>query len=237
MLNNRLIVAIWRTIAVFFSLTGIIIIFALANDFWRTLSFFTIQTNLFVLLHLVLLLILTYAQIFKNGIKGKCKGYNSFIQLAIVLFITITFTVFATFLSNVKFNMGGDVVKARWMSIGNRLVHYIVPVMVIIDWFFFIPHGKIKFNKAFILIIYPLAYYAIIIIRAIIGPPIYKTLQGVPTNWPYPFLDFSILGWKIPFIVMAFVGFILVLGFVFIFFDKILAPRNARITKNRKIKK
>ena len=236
MLNNRLVVAIWRTIAVFLSLAGLIIIFSLGDTFWKTISFFTVQTNIFVFLHLITLLVLTYIQIFKKGLKGKCKGYNSFLQLAIVLFITITFSVFATLLSGIKFDMGGDVVKEKWAIGGNYLVHYIVPIMTIIDWILFIPHGKIKYNKAFLLIIYPLAYYGMIIIRAIFGPPIYKNLQGMPSDWPYPFLDFSIHGWKIPFIVIAFVGFILVLGFVFIFFDKILKPKKKKIDTN-KIKK
>lgn len=62
------------------------------------------------------------------------------------------------------------------------LVHYVVPVMVVIDWVAFGPHRRVRFADIPLWILFPLGYGAVIELRAVLVPE-------APVSYPYFFLD------------------------------------------------
>lgn len=83
--------------------------------------------------------------------------------------------VFTTLLRNVEL---GSLLP--WINI---LLHYVMPVVVILDWFFDPPRTKLETTHIKAILILPAAYLA------------YTLLRGSSTGWyPYPFLNPSVVG-------------------------------------------
>lgn len=126
-------------------------------------EFFTIQSNLFVLVWLSL------AVLWRNDIEKMAKISGS-IRGAVTLYITITFVVYGIVLAPLSHPTGIDVFT-------NLIHHYIVPVLFIID--FLITERK-QYNWKFIVpwLVYPHLYLVFsIIIEAVTGTPIYFFLD------------------------------------------------------------
>ena len=87
-----------------------------------------------------------------------------------VLYLTITFVVFALLLS------GTDVDTAiPWV---NTVLHYIMPVAVVLEWLYQPPRMKLGASQLLLWQVFPLLYLAYVLIR------------GSIVGWyPYPFLD------------------------------------------------
>lgn len=66
-------------------------------------------------------------------------------------------------------------------------VHYVVPVMVLVDWVLFGPHRVVRWRDIGWWVLYPFAYGMIFLWRAL-------ALPEVPDRFPYPFLDTDELG-------------------------------------------
>jgi hypothetical protein len=62
------------------------------------------------------------------------------------------------------------------------LVHYVVPVLVLLDWIAFGPHGVVPWRTLPLWILYPLGYGVVMEARAAAFP-------AVPSRYPYFFLD------------------------------------------------
>jgi hypothetical protein len=70
-------------------------------------------------------------------------------------------------------------------ALANRslfLLHYVVPVLVLVDWVAFGPHRVVRWRDVPLWIVYPLGYGFLIEGRAALLP-------GVPVRYPYFFLD------------------------------------------------
>ena len=60
----------------------------------------------------------------------------------------------------------------------NTLLHYIMPIVVILDWLLLAPDRPIAYRSALVWLGFPLAYLA------------YSLVRGSIANWcPYPFMD------------------------------------------------
>ncbi len=68
------------------------------------------------------------------------------------------------------------------------LVHYVVPVLVVLDWLMFRPHGVVPWRTLPLWILFPLGYGAAVEARAAVWP-------AVPNRYPYFFLDPSERGY------------------------------------------
>ncbi|GIF26179.1 hypothetical protein BJ973_003449 [Actinoplanes tereljensis] len=68
------------------------------------------------------------------------------------------------------------------------LVHYVVPVMVLIDWVAFGPHRLVRWRDIPLWILYPLGYGLAVEFRAVLVPT-------APIRYPYFFLDPSTRGY------------------------------------------
>lgn len=76
---------------------------------------------------------------------------------------------------------------------GYILMHYIVPLMVILDYLLFFPKGLYKALHPLCWLILPYLYIAFTMICAKFGSKIFSGFGG-SSRYPYPFLDTDLYG-------------------------------------------
>ena len=180
------------------SLTGGEDVFlAFSNHF----SYFTIQSNLMVLIWL------TIAIIYNNR-ENKPKILGAIPRGAVTVYITVTFLIFAIILAPGYIPQGLALYT-------NTISHYILPIAFIIDWAFTETEKKYEWRYDVYWLIYPILYL------------IYTLVRGAITNfYPYFFLDLNVL--SVIELVVYVIGLIilfLILGAIYIFANRIQNKR------------
>lgn len=133
-------------------------------------SFFTIQSNVFAAL--VFLAMGCIRRTAHNGyVLDILRG-------AATLYMGITGIVYTLLLSGLEAQLQTPI---PWV---NTVLHYIFPLVVIIDWLIALPKRTITYGRALLWLIFPLAYLA------------YSLVRGEVIGWyPYPFLNAEKLGY------------------------------------------
>ncbi|GAA1949524.1 Pr6Pr family membrane protein [Microbacterium deminutum] len=67
------------------------------------------------------------------------------------------------------------------------LLHYAVPIMVLIDWALFGPRGLVRLRDQLVWMLYPIVYGTLALVRGALFP-------DVSSRFNYPFFDFATLG-------------------------------------------
>jgi hypothetical protein len=133
---------------------------------WRLFSYFTIQSNLFVLATAAVLAV-------RPAVDGR---FWRVVRLDALLGILITGIVYAIVLAPQQHLTGAA-------EVANIGFHYIAPWATIALWLLFGPRPRITRTTATAAFIWPTAWL------------IYIFTQGAFTRWyPYPFLDVTVLG-------------------------------------------
>ena len=134
----------------------------------RIYRYFTMQTNLLVVIWLILAIIWSSNPKKMKKLMGKLKG-------AITLYITVTFLVFAVVLSPLYHPPGLE-------GVLNLMLHYIIPAGFIIDWL--MTEGN-NYQWSFIpyWFCYPIGYLIFALIHG-----------GTTDDYLYPFLNLEVLG-------------------------------------------
>lgn len=133
-------------------------------------SYFTIIANTLVFLTFIISAIAE-----NHGVNKKISAIRSAVTVYILL-VGIAFTILLSGLDDLTFTI------VPW---DNVVLHYIIPVAVLIDYIIDRPY-RTDFNKALSWLALPLAYLA------------YSMMRGAITNWyPYPFLNPSLHGWGV----------------------------------------
>lgn len=128
-------------------------------------SFFTIESNLFA----VVILILS-ALALARGKQGKLMAM---LRGASTLYMIVVGVVFSLLLAGLDV----ELTAVPW---DNTVLHYIMPVVVALDWLLDVPRVRIAFRQALIWVVFPVAYV------------IYSLIRGHFVDWyPYPFLNAS----------------------------------------------
>ncbi|GAA1683514.1 Pr6Pr family membrane protein [Glycomyces endophyticus] len=134
----------------------------------RLFSYFTIQSNVLVLLASGLLA----ARPDRDGRLWRV------LHLDALLGIVITGIVFALVLAPLVHPVG-----VAWAV--NAAFHYVSPVAFLLGWLVFGPRGQADGRTAWLAFLWPAAWIA------------YTFARGARTGWyPYPFLDAAELGWQ-----------------------------------------
>jgi hypothetical protein len=151
------------------------------------LSFFTIESNMFAL---VILIVSAFAVS-----QAKKSKRLAMVRTAVMLYMLITGIVFALLLSGLE-NIALTAVP--W---DNSVLHYIMPVVMLVDWIIDKPKYAIRFKQALIWLVYPIVYV------------VYSLVRGALVGWyPYPFLNPSTAGYTgILFTSIGILGLTLVL--------------------------
>lgn len=126
-------------------------------------SFFTIQSNIIVVTTLMLTVL--GSKFVSARTLAKLRGAAT----TYILIVGIGFAVLLSGLEDTVFTV------VPW---DNIVLHYIMPVVMLVDWILDRPAAKLKFTRSLTWLLYPLLYVA------------YSLYRGNLVDWyPYPFLD------------------------------------------------
>lgn len=124
-------------------------------------SYFTIEANLFA----TVVFLLSALTIRPGRGLAMLRGASA-------LYMAITGIAFSVLLSGIE--------DAEFTAVGwdNIVLHYVMPIAVVIDWLVDPPRIKIAFRTGLTWLVVPVVYAA------------YSLIRGPVVNWyPYPFLD------------------------------------------------
>lgn len=129
----------------------------------RFFAFFTVLSNMFA------------AGLLLEGGRRQLIGaapVPDMVRGASVVYMTVTYLVFAVLLSDLQEQLQTNVV---WVD---TVLHRLMPVVVLADWLIDPPRRSIAFRPALIWLAFPLVWTGFTLIR------------GAADGWyPYPFLD------------------------------------------------
>jgi hypothetical protein len=134
-----------------------------------TFRYFTVQSNMFVLIWMLVAIIYWERRREHPILRPVVKG-------AFTVYITVTFLVFFILLQSLVNPQGLDFYV-------NAIVHYVTPIAFIFDWILYEKKGSYQWRYALIWLVYPLAY--------LIFAQAYGSLTG---DYLYPFLNLPELG-------------------------------------------
>lgn len=128
------------------------------------LSFFTIESNLFA----VAVLLVSALALVRGGQSRHVAMLRGASTMNMII-VGVVFTLLLSGIKNVEFT------ALPW---DNTVLHYLMPVIVALDWCMDIPKTRIAFKKALVWLLFPIAYV------------VYSLLRGHYVGWyPYPFLN------------------------------------------------
>ena len=172
--GNRLVVAV-KVLAALLGFSAIVTEiatlvsvrhFVAANFF----SYFTIESNALAVVSLILS---SFA-----AVAGGISARLDFFRGAVTLFMTTTILIFIVLLSSLP---ASELTAVPW---DNTVLHYIMPLVIIIDWLALNRPQPILFRRALIWLAFPLLYLS------------YSLIRGPIVGWyPYPFMDASAHGY------------------------------------------
>jgi hypothetical protein len=103
---------------------------------------------------------------------------NPSVRTAIAAYLIVVATTYYVFLRFVGDDYGLE-------RIADRLMHYVTPLLFLIDWVAFVPKGRVPWTMVATSLILPLAY------------GVWLIAHGAIANWyPYPFVDMRSLGYQ-----------------------------------------
>lgn len=131
---------------------------------WNFFSYFTIESNLLAVAVLIAGSLVVA--------RGQPSRHVAMVRGAATLSMAITGVVFSVLLAGIR---GAELTAVPW---DNIVLHYIMPVAMVLDWGLDRPGQLITFKHALIWLIFPLVYV------------VYSVVRGPFAHWyPYPFLN------------------------------------------------
>ena len=131
-------------------------------------SFFTIEANIIAVVVFVIGAI--------PGREPDSRWYD-LARGAAATYMSVTGVVYAVLLSDLPVAADSTI---PWV---NEVLHYLMPLVVFLDWLFVPPKRVIRFRESLTWAAFPLLY------------AIYSLIRGAATNWyPYPFLNVDMHG-------------------------------------------
>lgn len=159
-------------------------------------------------------------------VVAQPKRENALIRGAVTMCISITGLVYH-FMLNGMMEAGSSQVTAS-MLVSNILLHYVVPCMVVLDYFLFAPKGQYKSLYPLAWLVLPYAYLGFAMVRAEVSPMRFSGFGG-DSRYPYPFLDVDLIGWdKVILIVLALTAAITALGYLSFVLDRLLGKKREK---------
>lgn len=173
------------------------------------LRYFTNLSNLLCMFYFLVDVVYLILQQTEDGSKSSC-----FILKGVAMIgITVIWLV-AQF-------MLGDSDTGADMRVSVRLVHFVIPVLTILDWLLFDEKGRMNAVSPLFRAAFPLGYFAVIMLCA--------ALTSSAPFYPYPFMDVSTQGLpRVLVTVTLMAALFIALGYSFVFADRLLSKRKRR---------
>lgn len=226
-MNKKLGIVV-KTIAIISSIYGII------KTYFSPLSFtyFTTLSNIFISIVLLLFLIKDICNLFLDK-KIKFKNYLYITKFLATISITLTFFVYLTILAPVI--EGGIINSYLQNGAGSLCVHFVTPILAVIDFLLFDSEYKSNKYHAIYAVIPPLVYVLFVVIASSLG------LRWGEMAAPYNFLNYraetgwfgfnpSLIGWETLGIGVFYM--IVLLTILFIIIGRIFLWLRNKITLN-----
>jgi hypothetical protein len=127
-------------------------------------SFFTVEANTLAVISLALSSVALAA--------GTMSRALDLFRGAVTLYMTTTILIFIVLLSGYP---SKDLTAVPW---DNTVLHYLMPVIIMVDWLIAPPRRGITYRSAVVWLAFPLAYL------------FYSLIRGHFVHWyPYPFMN------------------------------------------------
>lgn len=136
--------------------------------------------------------------------------------------VTVTFLIAHFFLFDRMFEGG-------YLHVGLLLLHYVAPIMAILDWLFFDPKGRVRIWEPPVWILEPVGYLLVAMVSvAGFGSSFGADVSLGENPYPYPFIDISQRGFAgvARFVAVACAAFVL-LGYVVFAADHLLGKKES----------
>ncbi|HEX8348179.1 MAG TPA: Pr6Pr family membrane protein [Actinoplanes sp.] len=138
---------------------------------------------------------------------------------AVTLYVVITGLVYHLVLTNSASGFAmAAVQRDLTASVGNQLLHTVVPLLAVLDWLLFDTRGHYRWRYAVYWLAFPMAYL------------IFSLLRGLVVHrYPYPFIDAGELGYGgVAISTVFFTVTFWILGTIFVAIDRMLSGRLRR---------
>ena len=180
------------------------------------LIFFTIISNILCFIFIIIIVInsiITSSNKELNKIEGKTKVLTR-VRGAVTLMITVTFLIYHFVLIPQATAVGS---AFDFFGLPNVLAHYVVPIMMILDWLLFEKKNSYRPYDPLLWLIFPIVYFVIILIRGYFG----GIIKMIGSKYPYFFIDVDALGMNQVWINAGFASlFFLLIGYLIFFVDR-----------------
>jgi hypothetical protein len=143
-----------------------------ADSFTRSINFFSYFT---ILTNILAALALTLPWLAPQSAAGKFFARPT-VRTAIAAYIIIVMTIVYFMLRHLTDLQG-------WNFVADLLLHYVMPVLFVIDWLFLVPKQTLKLKDTIFWLAFPIIYLA------------WTFIHGAFSGfYPYPFLNGAELG-------------------------------------------
>ncbi len=188
-LKTELLILAFRLLIILISLIGILA--PTQNTFWGQFWFFTLQTNMLVIIVTMLLAISQICNLCKIKNHIFSKPWLKILHIASTFYITITGVIYCFVLVPVAIMTNSPI--AASLSYRDIFLHIFVPVLSIVDYFSLDAKIYLSKSSALLFLVYPFFYVLIIFSRAALGG---NAFPG-GSYYPYFFIDptFNNQGW------------------------------------------
>lgn len=141
------------------------------RSFTNFISYFTIESNILVLVTSLLL------------VQRPDRGGTAFgiLRLGSLVAITVTGIVYATVLAG-----NGSFTGVEWWF--DKIFHYVVPAMSVIGFLLLRPRTRLGWTALWSLA-FPIVWLAYTLVRAEVADPVFDLTPTVTAKVPYGFLD------------------------------------------------
>ena len=220
-IQNTALQRMYRLVFVLLCQTGIVLQYAIVFKIGKVemLScYYTMHSNFICLAYFLWLLI-----------RRDGKRENPTLKGAVVVCILVTGIVYHFMLNGaMEAGVGAVGEVSRMDVVANALVHYVVPIMTLVDYILFTPKGFMTRSAPALWLFIPIAYVAFALVRAEVSDGMFAGFSGL-SRYPYPFLDVDQFGAeKVAAMVILILAAIMVLGFLLVGMDYALGKANRK---------
>lgn len=186
-MNLKRVIILYRIIFVFLCGLGLILsLTSKSTDEFMgngtALNFYTLQSNLWVFILELVLLVLTIIEDVKQ--VSIIKEKMVVLKFVMTVAILVTFIVYWSMLAPY-------VAQKNVLALSNVILHAISPILMLVDFLVFDREYTFKKNNVYLTIIPPLYYLIFAMVRAEISDTVFT--QG--SRYPYWFIDIDTFGW------------------------------------------
>lgn len=186
-MNLKKVVILYRVIFIFLCGLGLILsLTSKSTDEFMgngtALNFYTLQSNLWVFILELVLLVLTIIEDVKQ--VSIIKEKMVVLKFVMTVAILVTFIVYWSMLAPY-------VAQKNVLALSNVILHAISPILMLVDFLVFDREYTFKKNNVYLTIIPPLYYLIFAMVRAEISDTVFT--QG--SRYPYWFIDIDTFGW------------------------------------------